>query len=212
MIYSRLTRRNLPPDYLENDMKFIIATKNKHKLSELQRILSPLNIDAICENDLDFPLDNVEETGETFEENARLKAVAACEQTGIPAIADDSGLCVDALLGEPGIFSARYSKSGKSEDNIDKLLENMKETPEGKRTARFVCVICVVYPDGKEITVRGECEGKIAFAPQGNGGFGYDPVFISEKGCFALISDAEKNEISHRGQALKRLYEALLKN
>ncbi len=180
---------------------FVIATHNQNKLKELQRILAPLNIDVTTAQ-----LDEVEETGTTFSENAFLKADAACRETGLPAVADDSGLMVDALNGEPGVYSARYAGEGASDlDRIHKLLENLKDVPKEKRTAKFVSAVCCVYPSGERIDVQGECPGSIAFAPQGNGGFGYDPVFLVGEKSFGELSAGEKDSISHRGRALAKL-------
>ena len=180
---------------------FVIATHNQNKLKELQRILTPLNIDVTTAQ-----LDEVEETGIKFAENAFLKANAACRQTGLPAVADDSGLMVDALNGEPGVYSARYAGEGASDmDRIQKLLVNLKDVPQEKRTAKFVCAVCCVYPNGERIDVQGECHGTIAFAPQGNDGFGYDPVFLVDKKSFGELSAGEKDSISHRGRALAKL-------
>ena len=194
-------------------MDFIIATNNPKKLIELERILKPLGINARTPRELGVTLDDVEETGETFEENARLKAAAACKLTGMPAIADDSGLMVDALNGEPGVRSARYAgENATDEDRIKKLLENMKNIPDERRTARFASAICCVFTDGSEIDTYGECEGKIAFAPRGGGGFGYDPVFIVGSGkSYAELTEAEKDAVSHRGKALRSLQRELEK-
>ena len=154
-------------------MKLLIATHNNKKKIELQRILSPLGIEVVTAEDIGCKLRDVEETGTTFEENAKLKAVAGCEDSGIACIADDSGLCVDFLNGEPGVYSARYSGvHGDDEANIDKLLKNLENVPKEKRTARFVCAACCAFPEGKTITVRGECEGEILTERHGNGGFG----------------------------------------
>lgn len=184
---------------------FIIATHNQKKLNELERILEPLNISAVTAE-----LEEVEETGTTFRENAYLKAEAACRQTGMPAVADDSGLMVDALDGAPGVYSARYAGEGASDaDRIAKLLANLKEVPKEKRTAKFVSAVCCVFPDGKRIDVQGECPGEIDFEPHGNGGFGYDPVFLVNGKSFAELSAEEKDSISHRGRALKKLAEQL---
>lgn len=183
-------------------MKIIAATKNKNKLREFGEILKGFEIVSQEEAGVDI---DVEETGETFEENSLLKAKAIFEATGIPAIADDSGLCVDALGGKPGIYSARYGGEGlDDEGRVELLLENMKDVPDDKRSARFVCVITLVSKDGI-ITARGECEGKIDYAPRGENGFGYDPVFFVEQfgKTTAQISPEEKNAISHRGKALK---------
>ena len=191
-------------------MKFIIATKNKKKLAELERILAPLGIEAISENELDFLLPEVEETGTTFEENAMLKAMSAMNTTGLPAIADDSGLCVEALGGAPGVYSARYAgENARDGDNNEKLLFEMKDIAQGERQAKFVCAICGVFPTGEMITARGECFGEIAFSQMGQGGFGYDPLFLVDGLCFGELSPEKKDGISHRGQALRVLAEKL---
>lgn len=191
-------------------MKLLLATKNQKKLAEMQRILEPLGVEVLSEAQLDSPLPEVEETGTTFLENARLKAQSACQATGIAAVADDSGLCVDALGGAPGVYSARYAGGhGDDKANNDKLLKELDGLPAEKRTARFVCSICCVFPDGDEITAMGECHGHIGFAPEGDGGFGYDPLFLTEKGCFGRLSPAEKDAVSHRGAALRQFAEAL---
>lgn len=192
-------------------MTYYLATKNMKKLAELRRILGPAGVDVICEKDLESPLDEVEETGLTFEENALLKAEAACLALNIPAVADDSGLVVDALDGRPGIYSARFAgEECDDEKNIDLLLSLMKDIPEENRTARFVSAVACVYPDGRKFTVRGSVEGRIAFSRHGSGGFGYDPVFISELGSFGEISAEEKDSISHRGRALEMLRQRLV--
>ncbi len=191
-------------------MKFFIATKNKGKKRELERILKPLGITVISEDDLETPLSDTEETGTTFEENALIKARAGCLASKLPTVADDSGLCVDALGGEPGIYTARYA--GEPTDNAKnnaKLLANLEGVPKDKRTARFVSAVACVFPDGREFTVRGEVEGIIGESLCGTNGFGYDPLFISELGCFGQISDEAKDSISHRGRALKELYKKL---
>lgn len=193
-------------------MKLLIATHNKKKKAELQRILSPLGINVVTAEDISCELRDVEETGTTFEENAELKAVAGCEDSGLACIADDSGLCVDYLDGEPGIYSARYSGGhGNDEKNIDKLLEKLNGIAAEQRTARFVCCACCVFPDGRKITVRGECEGEILTERHGNGGFGYDPVFKSGDKLFGEITSQEKDKISHRGRALALMAKELKK-
>ena len=191
-------------------MKIIAATKNKNKLREFGEILKGFEIISQEEAGVDI---DVEETGTTFEENSLLKAKAIFEATGITAIADDSGLCVDALGGEPGVYSARYGGEGYDDKGrVQLLLKNMKEIPDEKRTARFVCAITMVGKEGI-ITARGECEGKIDYSPKGENGFGYDPVFFVEKygKTMAEISPEEKNSISHRGKALKIFAEKLNK-
>ena len=191
-------------------MKYIIATHNMKKLTELSRILVPLGIEAVTDRDLGIETTEVEETGTTFEENAFLKASSACKESGLPAVADDSGLCVDALDGAPGLYSARYAGEGASDaEKIAKLLDALKDVPADKRTARFVSVICCVFPDGKTLYARGECEGVIAFAPSGEGGFGYDPVFLVGDKSFANMTAEEKDAVSHRGNSLRAFSEIL---
>ena len=193
-------------------MKIFIATKNQKKLTELSRILVPMGFDVLCEKDFceDFP--DVEENGTTFEENAIIKATAGLNNTGLISVADDSGICVDYLDGAPGIFSARYSgEHGDDQSNNDKLLAELSGVPMEKRTARYVAAIACVFPDGRKFTVRGECEGKIAFEPKGDNGFGYDPYFISELGVMAELTAEEKDSISHRGKALKLFKKELKK-
>ena len=186
-------------------MTMVIATGNPHKVTEFARMLEPLGVSVRSQREAGTDV-AVEETGRTFEENARLKARAVSRATGLAALGDDSGLCVDALGGAPGIFSARYAGPDATDaDRIRKLLGELQSVPEGRRTARFVCAVCCVLPDGGEITVHGECEGAIAFAPSGEDGFGYDPVFIEKTTgrTFAQLSAAEKDRLSHRGRALR---------
>lgn len=193
-------------------MEFFLATKNLKKLDELQRILSPLGIKVLCERDLDYSLEEVEENGTTFGENALIKAKYAMEVTGLPSIADDSGLCVDALDGAPGIYSARFAGEPCDNDkNNQKLLGLLRGKPISERTAKFVSSVVCIFPDGKTITVEGECKGYIAEDYEGTGGFGYDPLFISEKGSFGILTPEEKDSISHRGRALRKLYDELSK-
>ena len=192
-------------------MVFVIATNNSKKRVELDRILNPLGIQAVTAEQAGVDLQEVEETGSTFEENAELKALAACNLSGLPAVADDSGLVVDALDGAPGIYSARYAgKNATDADRIAKLLREMQGIPPEERNARFVSAVCCVFPDGRKIIVRGECEGSIGQIPQGNDGFGYDPVFVTESGkTFAELTPQEKDAVSHRGIALRKLAEQL---
>ena len=186
-------------------MKIFVATKNQKKLKELNRILIPMGFEAISENDLENKLPEVEETGATFEENALLKARAGVEHTGLISVADDSGLCVDYLGGAPGVYTARYAgENADDEENNDKLLYELRDVPFEKRDAQFVSAIACVFPDGRYFTVRGECHGKIAFERQGTEGFGYDPLFIGEGGCFAMLSPEEKDKVSHRGKSLRK--------
>lgn len=193
-------------------MKIFIATKNQKKLIELSRILEPMGFTVVCEKDLDKPLSDIEETGTTFEENAILKAKAGLKETGFISVADDSGICVDYLGGKPGIYSARYSGGhGNDAENNKKILRELEGVPMEKRTAYYVAAIACVFPDGRQFTVRGECHGHIAFTESGTCGFGYDPLFISEKGCFGHLSAEEKDSISHRGKALRLFKEELKK-
>ncbi len=193
-------------------MKVFIATKNAHKLVEFERILKPFGFTVISEKDLKDGFPEVEETGTTFEENAVLKAKKGLEITNQISIADDSGLCVDYLDGAPGVYSARYAdEHGNDDANNSKLLSELKGLPKEKRTARYVSVIACVFPDGKQFTVRGECEGYIDDKLNGNGGFGYDPLFISEIGCFGLVSPEQKDSVSHRGKALRLFKEEIKK-
>ena len=192
-------------------MKVVLASKNKHKLVEISKITEKFGIELILQSELGVDID-VEETGTTFEENARLKSESGCKETGMPCIGDDSGLMVDALDGAPGVYSARYAGDhGNDPANIALLLENMKDVPDEKRTARFMCTVCCTYPDGSEIVVSGKCEGKIGYEPKGDGGFGYDPVFMVGDKSFAELTAEEKDKISHRGNALKALADALAK-
>lgn len=187
-------------------MTFVIATHNAKKLKELKRILEPLGFDAVIREDLP----EVEETGTTFAENALLKAESACKVTGMPAIADDSGLVVDALGGAPGVYSARYAGEGATDrQRYEKLLEELREVPTEQRTARFVSAVCCVFPDEKILTAEGACEGIIAFGPKGEGGFGYDPIFLVGERSYAEMTAEEKDSISHRGRALAKLAQEL---
>ncbi|MEG0940536.1 MAG: RdgB/HAM1 family non-canonical purine NTP pyrophosphatase [Oscillospiraceae bacterium] len=185
-------------------MRFILASNNQGKLRELKAILSDMNVELVSQSEAGLQFE-AEETGTSFEENASIKARAACEALREPAIADDSGLVVDALNGEPGIFSARYGGNSCTNDaeRTALLLKNMAGKTE--RSARFVSCIACHFPNGDSITARGECEGSITAAPQGTHGFGYDPVFeVSGTGkTMAELLDEEKNAISHRGAALK---------
>ncbi len=193
-------------------MKFILASKNRRKLEELNRILLPLGIGVVNEQDIGIELPDVDETGDTFEENARLKAESACKIANLPAIADDSGLCVDGLDGRPGVYSARFAGPEQNDDaNIDKLLDLLKDIPlaDPRRNARFVSAICCCFPDGRSFTVRGESHGYIDVCRRGENGFGYDPVFICNGVSFANMTDEEKDKVSHRGIALNKLAEKL---
>lgn len=195
-------------------MKVVLASKNQHKLVEISAILSKLDIELVLESELGVDID-VEETGTTFEENSFLKASAVMQATGLPALADDSGIAVDALNGEPGIYSARYGFDDSLDDwgRLLLLLKNMENVPDEKRTGRFVCVITMVYPDGRTVQARGEAEGLILREARGEGGFGYDPIFYYPPAgvTFAELPAEEKNKVSHRANALKALFEKLSK-
>ncbi len=189
-------------------MNFVIASNNQKKVQELERILKPLGISVKTAAELGVSLDDVEETGMTFKENAEIKAEAALKKTGLPAIADDSGLMVDALGGRPGVYSARYADT--DTDKINKLTAELAAAESDDRSAHFTCVICCAFPDGRKIFAYGECAGTIGYAPRGTNGFGYDPIFFVEGNkTFAELTDTQKDAMSHRGKALKELSELL---
>lgn len=186
-------------------MKFVLASHNRGKLAELQAILGSLGVEVLLEADLGLALEP-EETGETFEENALIKARAVMEASGLPAIADDSGLCVDALGGAPGVHTGRYGGAELSEqERYTLLLNTLRQMSAVPRTAKFVSVVTCVFPNGDTVSARGECPGSIADAPCGEGGFGYDPVFQvpSLRKTFAQLTPEEKAAVSHRGNALR---------
>jgi XTP/dITP diphosphohydrolase len=190
--------------------KLVLATRNQGKIVEFRRILDALAPGAIELIGVDqFPdLVDVDETGSTFEENSLLKARYTCQETGLPAIADDSGLCVDALNGDPGIFSARWAGShGNDQANLEKVLAQLKDVPDEKRTARFICVASLVMPDGREHVAEGRFEGHILHAPVGENGFGYDPIFqpLGLRISSAQMSAEEKDLVSHRGKSLRAI-------
>lgn len=190
-------------------MRVIAATKNKGKIREMQEILSPLDVEIVSQQEVGIEVD-VEETGDTFEKNALIKARAVAMICDEPVLADDSGLCVDALDGAPGVRSARYAGDGASDgDKINKLLLELGDNEN--RNAEFVTVAAFIFPDGRELTARGSVRGTITKTPSGSGGFGYDPIFYSpELGkTFGEASDEEKNSVSHRNRAIKNLYEKL---
>ena len=185
-------------------MKVILASKNPHKLTELPAILSQHGFEIALESEYGLDID-VDETGTTFEENSLLKAEAVMKASGLPVLADDSGLMVDALDGAPGVYSARYGHKSSDGERTAFLLENMKDVPDDKRTAKFVCVITCLWPDGRKIVARGECPGAITREVHGENGFGYDPVFyLPELGMtYAELPSEQKNAISHRARALQ---------
>lgn len=193
-------------------MDFLIATHNMKKRAELERILKPLGINVLTADEAGVDLTDVEETGTTFEENAELKAVSGCKESGMPCIADDSGLMVDALDGAPGVYSARFAGDhGNDRKNNEKLLECLEGVEPKDRTAKYVACVCCVFPDGRKFTVRGECHGVIGFEEKGSNGFGYDPLFYIGERAFAEFSPEEKDEISHRGNALRLFAEEVKK-
>ena len=188
-------------------MKLILASKNRHKAQEMQAILGD-RITLVTQDEAGFADLEVIEDGKTFEENAIKKAVSVMEASGLPCIADDSGLCVDALDGAPGLYTARYAGEKATDDeNIQKLLHELNGVEWEKRTARFVCVIAVAYPDRAPVTFRGECEGFILTEKHGENGFGYDPIFYVEQfdKAMAELPAEVKNSISHRSRALAKL-------
>lgn len=193
-------------------MNVIAATGNAGKIKEFARIFSSLGVNVTAQKDILQEL-TVEETGTTFAENAFLKANAVHQLTGKPAVGDDSGLCVDALDGAPGIFSARYCGEDTSYTvKMQALLKELQHTEEDKRTARFISHICYIDENGVRIDAEGICEGTIGFEPRGNNGFGYDPIFYINGKSFAELKDSEKDAYSHRGKALKLLAKKLEKH
>lgn len=191
--------------------KFIVATRNNGKLKEISEILKGLPFEIISMEEAGIDKE-IEESGSTFEENAVIKAEEIFKITGEIVMADDSGLEVDFLDGAPGIYSARFAGEGAADsDRNNKLLNLLKDVPFEKRTARFVCAVAVIMPDGRKFTVRGTCEGYIGFKPEGQNGFGYDPLFYlpDYDKTIAQLDSTEKNKISHRGRALKLMLEEL---
>ena len=189
------------------------ATDNRHKITEMMSIMKSFGLDIIPKSETAAAGLEVEETGTTFEENSRLKAEAVMRATGMTAVADDSGLVVDALGGAPGVYSARFSGEGATDEkNNQKLLALMENVPDENRQAKFVSVITRAGPDGQIITARGECPGRIGRTPEGDNGFGYDPLFIPDgySVTYAQLSAEEKNKISHRAKALEALRRRLL--
>ena len=189
-------------------MKFVLASHNRGKLGEMQAILGELGVEVVLQSDLGLHLDP-EETGATFAENAAIKAKAVMEASGLPAIADDSGLCVDWLQGAPGVYSARYGGLDSDPGRINLLLQNMRGSTN--RAAHFHTDVACCFPNGDMLTAAGDCQGAIAFAPMGDGGFGFDPIFFvpEKRKTFAQLTPEEKNAISHRGKALRAMAEFL---
>jgi XTP/dITP diphosphohydrolase len=194
-------------------MRLLIATHNRGKLIEYQEMFADLLFELVTLDDVGIR-DDVAENGATFAENARVKALDYARASGLLTLADDSGLQVDALGGEPGVRSKRYAGENKSDaERIAFLLDKLRDVPPGKRAARFRCAIALATPDGKLWEAEGTCEGKIAFEPRGKNGFGYDPIFeIAERGArMAELSTAEKNKVSHRAHAAKKARDILAK-
>lgn len=193
-------------------MKVVLASKNKHKLEEISQITEKFGMELVLESDLGVDID-VEETGSTFEENSFLKAEAVMKATGLPALADDSGIAVDALNGEPGIYSARYGFDESLDDwgRLQLLLKNTEQVPDERRQAKFVCVITLVTPQQEIIQARGEVHGMLLRTPAGQGGFGYDPIFFYPPlgKSLAELTPEEKNQVSHRANALQVFYQKL---
>ena len=193
-------------------MRVVLASKNRHKLEEISKITEKFGFDLVLQSELGVDID-VEETGTTFEENSFIKAEAVMKASGLPALADDSGIAVDALNGEPGIYSARYGFDDTLDDwgRLKLLLKNMENVPDGQRQAKFVCVITMVTPEGQTIQARGEIHGELLREARGQNGFGYDPIFYYPPMGMstAEMSSEDKNKVSHRANALKVFYEKL---
>lgn len=195
-----------------NLSEVIFASHNAGKIKEIKELLEPLGIKVKSAVDVDLP--DVAETGTTFAENSLLKSQTIAKLTGVPCIADDSGLCVDALNGAPGVYSARYAPNRDFVKGMEKLLEEMAQCRNKSRKAHFSCVISLAFPDGEYKLFEGRVNGEIATVPLGDGGFGYDPLFVPEGyDCsFAQMPKSEKNKISHRGRAVAKLLEYLKNN
>lgn len=193
-------------------MKVVLASKNQHKLVEISKITEKFGFELVLQSQLGVDID-VEENGSTFEENSYIKAKAVMEATGLPALADDSGIAVDALNGEPGIYSARYGFDPTLDDwgRLQLLLKNAQDIPDGQRQAQFVCVITMVTPEGQTIQARGEIHGQLTREPRGENGFGYDPIFYYPPmgKTTAEMTAEEKNQVSHRANALNVFYNKL---
>ena len=193
-------------------MKVVLASKNPHKLVEIRQITDRFGFELILQSELGIDID-VEETGTTFEENSFIKAEAVMKATGLPAIADDSGIAVDALDGAPGVYSARYGFDDSLDDwgRLQLLLKNTEQVPDGQRQAKFVCVITCLSPEGTSIQARGEIHGELTREPRGENGFGYDPIFYypAMGKTTAEMTAEEKNQVSHRANALHLFHEKL---
>ena len=191
-------------------MKVVLASKNPHKLVEISKITEKFGFELVLQSELGVDID-VEENGTTFEENSYIKAEAVMKATGLPALADDSGIAVDALNGEPGIYSARYGFDESLDDwgRLELLLKNTEQVPDGQRQAQFICVITMVTPEGKTIQARGEIHGELTREARGENGFGYDPIFFYPPlgKTTAELTSEEKNQVSLRANALKVFYQ-----
>lgn len=189
--------------------KIIFASNNKGKIRELKDILSPMGIEVVSQREAGFDIE-ADETGTTFAENSEIKAKAIYELAKIPVLADDSGLCVDALDGQPGVYSHRFAgENATDEEKCRYILEKLENISDEKRTARFICDMCFIDENGREYHAEGRCEGKIGKEEKGNNGFGYDPIFVVGNRTLAELKEAEKNKISHRAEALKKMKEIL---
>lgn len=189
--------------------KIIFASNNKGKIRELKDILSPMGIEVVSQREAGFDIE-ADETGTTFAENSAIKAKAIYELAKIPVLADDSGLCVDALDGQPGVYSHRFAgENATDEEKCRYILEKLENISDEKRTARFICDMCFIDENGREYHAEGRCEGKIGKEEKGNNGFGYDPIFVVGNRTLAELKEAEKNKISHRAEALKKMKEIL---
>ena len=197
---------------MQKSKEIIFASHNKGKIAEIKEILYPLGIKVLSGEDVDLP--DVEETGKTFEENAYIKALAAAREKNIPCVADDSGLCVDAIGGRPGVYTARYAPDRDFDKGMDKLLDELSQSKSSNRSAYFSCVIVLAYPDGNYKSFEGRVDGSIATQKTGKAGFGYDPIFIPTgfNRSFAEFNSDEKNKISHRGRALQKFIKYLTEN
>lgn len=189
--------------------EIVFVSHNEGKIKEIKKLLAPYGIKV--KSALDMNLPDVEETGKTFEENSLLKSSTIAKLVNMPCLADDSGLCVDALNGAPGVYSARYAPNRDFDKGMEKLLAEMEKSPNKSRNAHFSCVISLAWPDGQYKVFAGQVDGKIAFHKMGAGGFGYDPLFVPEgfTSSFAQMSQEEKNKISHRGRAVEKLKDFL---
>lgn len=189
--------------------KIIFASNNKGKIRELKDILSSLGIEVVSQREAGFDIE-ADETGTTFAENSAIKAKAIYELAKIPVLADDSGLCVDALDGQPGVYSHRFAgENATDEEKCRYILEKLENVSDEKRTARFICDMCFIDENGREYHAEGKCEGKIGREEKGNNGFGYDPIFVVGNRTLAELEETEKNQISHRAEALKKMKEIL---